>query len=152
MYGDSLLRRRRQGFDPREIEGVVLAAGDELDAAIEPEDAAPPPDRVSDEQAGAPTVTAAGGALAASPRSSAAKGVNDTDEILADLCRFDLTESRPKQFVAVLSKAHVQSDEPANPLLAGFTKASVDGVMPARGLVAQRYRRAHPADTAAGAE
>jgi hypothetical protein len=29
-----LLRRTRQLFDPREIEGVVLAAGDKLDAAI----------------------------------------------------------------------------------------------------------------------
>ena len=52
---------------------------DELEAALKPENAAPPPDRVSDEQAGAPTVTTAGGALAASPRSPEAKGVNDTD-------------------------------------------------------------------------
>ena len=149
---DALLEVSSNTVSAEEMGADFGRVCDELEAALKPENAAPPPDRVSDEQAGAPTVTTAGGALAASPRSPEAKGVNDTDEILADLCRFDLTESNLKQFEDVLSKAHVQNDEPAHPLLAAFTKASVDGEMPARGLVAQRFRRAHPADTAAGAE
>ena len=39
----------------------------------------------------------------------------DADEMLADLCRFDLTESNLKQFEEALSKAHMQNDEPARP-------------------------------------
>jgi hypothetical protein len=69
---------------------------DELEAASKPENSELPPDHVSGEQAGAPTVTTAGGALVAAPRPPEAKGVDDTDEILADLCRFDLTESNLK--------------------------------------------------------
>ena len=107
---------------------------DELDAAIKPENAAPPPDRVSDEQVGAPTVTTAVGALAAAPRPPKAQGEIDADEILADLCRFDLTESNLKQFEEALPKAHVQNEEPSNPSLAAFTTASFDGDMPAKGL------------------
>ena len=60
----------------------------------------------------------------------AAHAAIDAGDMLAGLCRFNLTESNLKQLEEALSTAHVQSDEPTNPLLAAVSYAAVDGDMP----------------------